>query len=212
MLQSPVGLYWHESRVSKLEAVFPTVRNSLIVVAVYVLFHGVTAFLVAPVQKLFVSHITVFASLMYLPHGVRVLTTWLLGWKAIAPLFAGSFCAHFLFTSASDRAITDPVLFQSLFVGAFSAYAGFLILRAFGRNIYADESRTLSWKWLLIVGAIASVFNSIGQSIVFYGLIYPEEALAALAIFAVGDLVGLVTTMIALLLIFRWIRLFSERR
>lgn len=184
----------------------------MIVVAAYVLCHGLTALLVTPVQKMFISHITVFASLMYLPHGVRVLTTWLMGWKAIVPLFAGSFVAHFLFTSAPDRAITDPVLFQSLIVGALSAYAGFLLFRIFGVNLYADESRTLDWKWLLIVGAISSVFNSVGQSIVFQGLIYPDEALAALLIFAVGDLVGLLTTMFALLLMFRWIRIFSEGR
>ena len=37
--------------------------------------------------------------------------------------------------------------------------------------------------------------TSVGQSIVFTGLIYPDETLAARAIYAVGDLVDLAVSM-----------------
>ena len=114
------------------------------------------------------------------------------------------------FTPVEVRAVTDPVIFQSIAVGALSAYAAFGLIKIFGRDIATNGSRAMDWKWLLIVGAIASVLNSVGQSIVFSGLIIPDEAFAALAIFAIGDLVGLAVSMLVLLLIFRWLRLFDE--
>ena len=198
--------------MNKLEIILTVAQNFLIIIAAYVLCHGITTFLVAPVQKLFLSHITIFASLMYLPHGVRLLATWLMGWRAVIPLFAGALISNIVFTSAQDRAITDAVIYQSLSVGALSAYASFAFLKLLGLDLYANESRTLDWKWLLAAGALASVFNSVGQSIVYFGMIYPEEALATLAIYAFGDLIGLIVSMIVLMMIFRWIRLYSESR
>ncbi len=70
----------------------------------------------------------------------------------------------------------------------------------------------MDWKWLLYVGAVASVLNSIGQSIVFSGLIVPQDVFTVFAIYATGDLIGLIVGMAALLFIFRWIRQFSEAR
>ena len=186
------------------------VQNFLIVVAAYVLCHGITAFVVEPVQKLFIPHITFFASLIYLPHGVRVLATWMLGWRAIIPLLTGAYLSNFIFTPDEVRAVTDPAILQSITVGAMSAYAAFGLMRFFGRDIVANGGRIMDWKWLLIVGAVASVLDSVGQSIVFSGLIFPDEALAALAIFAFGDLVGLAVNMFVLMMIFRWIRLFYQ--
>jgi hypothetical protein len=198
--------------VSNFKYVAVVAQNFLIIVAAYVLCHGITAFVVKPVQELFIPHVTIFASLIYLPHGVRVLATWMMGWRAIIPLFTGSYLSNLLLTSNEVRAVTDPVILQSVTVGALSAYVAFGLMKASGRDIAANGGRIMDWKWLLIVGAIASVVNSVGQSIVYSGLILPDEALATLATFAVGDLVGLAVNMFVLLLIFRWLRLFSGSR
>ena len=198
--------------MSNFKYVAVVAQNFLIIVAAYVLCHGITAFVVKPVQELFIPHVTIFASLIYLPHGVRVLATWMMGWRAIIPLFTGSYLSNLLFTSNEVRAVTDPVILQSVTVGALSAYVAFGLMKASGRDIAANGGRIMDWKWLLIVGAIASVVNSVGQSIVYSGLILPDEALATLATFAVGDLVGLAVNMFVLLLIFRWLRLFSGSR
>ena len=198
--------------MSNFKYVAVVAQNFLIIVAAYVLCHGITAFVVKPVQELFIPHVTIFASLIYLPHGVRVLATWMMGWRAIIPLFTGSYLSNLLLTSNEVRAVTDPVILQSVTVGALSAYVAFGLMKASGRDIAANGGRIMDWKWLLIVGAIASVVNSVGQSIVYSGLILPDEALATLATFAVGDLVGLALNMFVLLLIFRWLRLFSGSR
>jgi len=185
-------------------------KSFVIVIAVYVLCHGVTALLVTPIQNMIAYDITVFASLVYLPHGVRVLATWLLGWKAFFPLCVGAFLSELLFTPDQIFSLTEPVLFSSIAVGAISAYVGFLIVKLIGRDQYAGPDRIMDWKWLLVVGAIASVFNSVGQIIVFSGLIVPDDLFAVLATYAIGDLVGLFVSMLVLMMVFRWLRLSAE--
>ena len=199
-----------EESVSTLDHITASVLKFLIVVAAYVLCHGITLFAVAPVQALVLPHVTIFASLIYLPHGFRVLATWLIGWKAIIPLFAGSYLSNLVFARDEVRAVNDPAMLQSTTVGALSAYAAFGLVRIFGRNITANRGRIMDWKWLLIVGAVASVLNSVGQSVVFSGLILPDQVFVALVVFAVGDLFGLTATMLMLMVIFRWLRLFHK--
>ena len=55
----------------------------LLIVLAYVFCHGLTSLVVTPVQSILLPEITMFASLIYLPHGVRVLASWASGWKAI---------------------------------------------------------------------------------------------------------------------------------
>ena len=97
-------------------------------------------------------------------------------------------------------------------MGSLSALLAFELMRLLGRNLYAGQSRNINWKWLLLVGAFSSLINSIGQSLIYSGSILPEQAMSVLVTFAVGDLVGLFVSMIALMVIFRWIRLLNEPR
>jgi len=183
-----------------------------VITAVYVICHGLTAWVVTPVQNLFLPDITVFASLAYLPHGVRVLAVWLFGWKAVLPLAAGALLSEILFTEASVRQLMEPVLLESIAVGAVSAFAAFQIASLSGWNLYAGRSRQIAWTGLLAIGALASVINSLGQTVVFSGLIFPGDQLPVMAVYAAGDLIGLAACMFALMLIFRWFRLAGNGR
>ncbi|WP_264212673.1 hypothetical protein [Leisingera thetidis] len=183
-----------------------------VIIAVYVICHGLTAWAVTPVQNLFLPDITVFASLAYLPHGVRVLSVWLFGWKAILPLAAGALLSEALFTAANVRQLMEPVLLESVAVGAVSAFAAFEIAWLFGWNLYSGQSRRIAWTGLLAIGALASVINSMGQSVVFSGLIFPGDQLPVMAVYAAGDLIGLAVCMVALMLIFRALRLAGKSR
>ena len=48
------------------------------VAGAYILAHGLTALVVTPMQARLLPDVTMFASLVYLPHGVRVLSAWLM--------------------------------------------------------------------------------------------------------------------------------------
>ena len=65
------------------------------------------------------------------------------------------------------------------------------------------------WKVLLAIGALASVLNSVAQSVVFSGFILPESYLTVAAVYALGDVAGLFACLFALMLTFRWIRLWK---
>lgn len=184
-----------------------SIQYFFVIMLAYVLCHGLTALVITPVQQEFLSDITIFASLVYLPHGVRVLATWLWGWKAFFPLYAGACLAELFFTPEHIHSLTQEALHLSVAVGAVSALAAFEILRLLGQNLYAGQSQRMSWKAVLSVGALASVINSIGQSIVYSGVILPEHAPSVLVTYAVGDMIGLFVSMVALMMVFRWIRL-----
>ena len=183
-----------------------------IITAAYLVCHGLTACIVTPVQTLFLPDITVFASLAYLPHGVRVLAVWLFGWRACLPLAVAALLSDAMFTGAEVRQLLEPVLLQSVAVGALSALIAFELFRVAGRRLYAGRARRLSWAGLLAVGGLASLINSLGQLVVYSGFIFPDDQLAVLAVYAAGDLIGLALCMLGLMLIFRWLRLAHQRR
>lgn len=181
-------------------------RSFGVTVVAYILAHGLTAMLITPLQARLLPDVTSFASLLYLPHGVRVLATWLLGRVAILPLCVGAFLSEWLFAGAGIGSATEPVILVSILVGAASAALAFELMRAVGLNLYATERLRVHWKWLLLVGMLASVLNSVGQSLVFSGAILPEWSVVVLVVYAVGDLFGLVATTFLLMLVFRWLR------
>lgn len=184
-----------------------TVQAFAVVTLAHVLAHGLTALLVTPLQSRLLPDITVFASLVYLPHGVRVLATWLFRKTAFFPLFLGGFLSELVFTPTDTGRATDAVTLASIAVGAASAPLAFELIRAFGRDLYARPTFRVRWQWLLLAGGIASVLNSIGQTIVFSGAILPGRATAVVTTYAFGDLVGLIVSTLVLMLVFRWMRI-----
>lgn len=182
------------------------VTTIVVVALIYVICHGITTWVVVPVQSYFLGGISVFASLVYLPHGVRVLSTWLMGWRAVLPLALGAFLSELIFTEADVRAMIGHVLWLSIAVGALSAWATFEILKLFGASSYAGQGLRMDWRRLLGVGILASVLNSIGQTLVFSGLISPGDQIGVIVTYALGDLLGQGGAMLALMLLFRALR------
>ncbi|MGO4917092.1 hypothetical protein [Pseudogemmobacter sp. W21_MBD1_M6] len=180
--------------------------KAVMVVLAYALCHGATALFVYPLQSFLLADITVFASLVYLPHGVRVLSTFFWGWKAVPVLFVAGLISDLVFMPAGVHLYDEPTIYISLLVGAASAFLGFEALRFLGLNYYSGQNRAMNWTQIVSVGIVASLFNSVGQSITFSGRILPEDGVATFVTYVIGDVVGLVVAMFVLMLIFRWIR------
>lgn len=184
----------------------------LIIVLLYVLCRGLTALVITPIQSLFLPEVTVFASLMYLPHGVRVLATWAYGWKAVPALIVGVSLSAWLFSPSEDLNFLEPALIESILVGSASAFIAFELARLAGYNFYFGGTKKLRWKGMIAVGALSSVINSLGQTLVYSELIDWEVIIGVWAIYAAGDLIGLIVCMVVLMLIFRWSRVISAQR
>lgn len=169
--------------------------------------HALTSYVVAPIQSVLFPDMTVFASLLFLPHGVRVLATWAYGWTAVPALTAAGGLSAWLFRSQAELNILQPALLSGIVMGAVSALLAFELLRLLGNNVYAGRSHRLNWVGLLSIGGLSSLINSIGQTFIHAGLAGFENAATLFVVFAIGDLAGLIICMIALMLIFRWVRL-----
>ena len=184
-----------------------TIMNFMIIVTCYVLAFGLTTYLVTPIQGYFLPEITLFASLVYLPHGVRILATWYWGWKAIVALFVANLVSTAIFYSDSWAQFLGQTRLESGLIGASCAFLAFELVRGAGFNLYAGPRKHIHWKALLAIGIIASLINSIGQSINYAGLIVPEDIVPVFGIYLVGDVVGQLVCMLALMMLFRRIRL-----
>lgn len=158
---------------------------------------AVTFGLLTPAQRLVLPDFANHASILFLPHGVRVLTAWLYGWRALVLLAPGALLTHaYLF---GTEGFYTSHFFAALF-GIFCATCSFWLLAKLGLDFRLGQSRLASWREILLAGSFASVINVAGTSY-FYGF----EIQSASAYF-VGDLGGMLAAMFVLMLCFRWMR------
>mgnify|MGYP000323109562 CR=1 FL=1 len=184
-------------------------RTTIIVMACYILSHGLVQLVEMPMQQRAMPDVTPFASLIYLPHGVRVLASWLLGWKAILPLFLGALASHIIFepeSMISHLSDSDFFFLLSLMIGAAVAVCAFELLMLIGLNLYSGPYRRVKWTGILLVGIVASVLNALGQSLAFSGIVLPEVVSQVFWTYVIGDTMGLIVTMVVLALAFRFMR------
>ena len=146
-------------------------------------------YIVEPVQYLYLSRDFTVGSLLFIPHGIRVLAVWLCGSRAILPLIIAEFLCIVLLWQP------DVVLSASLgsaMVGGLCVYLTFEVFRLAGIEMRPDgkDSALTNWKSLILLASIASVFNSVGKQIFFGGLAPLADEVLILGIFWIGDTLG----------------------
>jgi len=134
---------------------------TFVVVSVgYISAYTITSGLVMPLQKIFAPQLPIVVSVLFLPHGIRVLAVYFLGWRGILYLIPSSYLmwAISVYGASIDLAILSPL--ASLSVG----YVAFRMVKIFSVSRSKDVFG-FSWKECLVIAAIASVFNGIILSI-----------------------------------------------
>jgi hypothetical protein len=174
-----------------MRSVVETTRFSefAIIFSTYVLAFALVEFVVAPIQHQFVSSSTMAGSLLFIPHGIRVLAVWLCGVRAILPLILAEFLGG-VFLWQPDVGL--DVLLGSSMVGGLCIYLTFELFRIAGIEMRPDgkHSALTNWKSLILIASIGSVFNSIGKQIFFGSLSPLADEIMTLAMFWVGDTLG----------------------
>lgn len=163
-------------------------RLMAVVSVIYVWSYFLTVSVVAPVQSMVLPATAM--SVVFLPHGVRVLAAWMYGWRSVGYLLPGAMLCNLHF--AGDRAF-DPVILSGTLASLVSAPLAFAAVRRFwgrrgGRIATAPGETRL--QTVLLVGAAASVLNLTGLQLA-YGLA-PAEG----AVILVGDVTGLALSML----------------
>lgn len=130
------------------------------------------------------------AFLLFPPHGVRVLSAWLLGWRAIPSLFPGVFLVFFFLTGAEAFQAQHLL---SIFVTISISPAVFFVLAKLGQDFRPGNDRPACWICILFAGFIASCVMATLNG---YSLGFGSYDIIA---YLIGDMAGLFFLMILLL-------------
>lgn len=154
-----------------------------------------------PLQQQLVPGATVFAILVFLPHGVRVITAWLYGWRSVVFLAPASFATQIYLWGLLS---IDVGFVSATVIGISCATFSFWALAKAGMDFRLVQGKVAHWQDVVIAGTVASVLNS-AVSLWFYEQL---DAATITTRFA-GDMIGMLTLMAALAVLL-WI--FALRR
>lgn len=163
----------------------------------YVMSFIVTFVIISPIQDVVFQGFGGFASLLFLPHGVRIIVAWLYGWRSILFLAPGALLTHFYLFGLQGLSMASLL---GAFSGIFCAALSFWALAFFRLDFRLTRNRLTSWRDLLLAGSFASVLNVIGTA-VFLG----HDTVTAAAYF-IGDIGGFLVLLVATLFVFRAVR------
>ena len=160
-----------------------------VITLAYIVGYLLVDYIVAPIQYLYLSRDFTVGSLLFVPHGIRVLAVWLCGSRAILPLIIAELLCTVLLWQP-DVAISTSL--GSSMVGGICVYLTFELFRLAGIEMHPDgkDSALTNWRSLILLASIASVFNSVGKQIFFESLAPLTDEILILAMFWVGDTLG----------------------
>lgn len=160
--------------------------------------------LILPFEAAAAGHVGSLASVLFLPHAVKVLSVWLIGPKAFFALFPAEIFISYFFL----RFDFDPVtlLLISLW-GSASAVIAFEFLRLMNLDVYPKNAARINWRSLVFAGCLASFFNSVGGTYLKREGLSTPEIFELLGRYLIGDIGGLLFCLIVLMLILRYVRL-----
>ena len=153
-----------------------------------------------PLQDVFFYWLPMSISLLFLPHGVRILTAYFFGWKSILYLLPGHVItwAYLKFVLESEQDVYSTLISIS---ASFLAIC--LVFRSW--SCHSDSQLRSHWKLIVAAGALASLGNGLGHAFLYGDLI--DTAFMLLTIgYLIGDVSGLFFLMLALIFVSRQAR------
>ena len=178
---------------------------------IVMLFHVATFIIqtsiILPLEIAAAGHIGSLASVLFLPHAVKVLSVWLFGPKAFLALFPAELLIGYLFFRYDFDLTT---LFLIALWGSASAVIAFEFLRLMNLDVYPKNAARINWRSLVFAGCLASFFNSVGGTYLKREGLSAPEIFELLSRYLIGDIGGLLFCLIVLMLILRYFR-FSHR-
>ncbi|MBL4872455.1 MAG: hypothetical protein JKY41_03460 [Rhodobacteraceae bacterium] len=111
---------------------------------------------------------------------------------------------YFLFDSYAGEAAY--LLVMEAAIGAGGPPVAYMIVKRIRKNAEAFELTLLNWRTVFLIGALASVINSVTRVTVLGNMTQLSNILEAIAKVIVGDMVGLAIGLVSLLFVFRLVR------
>ena len=160
---------------------------------------------VFPVERALLSDYQGITSLLFLPHAVRVLSTVIVGPKAFFVLFPTIlFSGYFLFESYGG-VISTPLIIDAA-TGASCAPIAYLVVKWAYRNTPDFRLTLMNWRGVLMIGAVASLLNSVMRVTLLGDTKTISEISQEVASVLIGDMTGLLVGLVVLVFSFRLAR------
>ena len=167
--------------------------NIVFVTVAYVTSFALVQGFVFPIQSSVMPEAALSFSLLFLPHGVRVIAFHFYGWKAALYLLPAVYISWGIAAlEGSTNSLVSPL------VSILACLAAWFIFQN-GRIIRGPFQRTGVVSSLVIMGTIASFFNSIGLSY----LNSADWIITGFLGYLVGDTLGMLATYWGLLAAYR---------
>ena len=170
----------------------------LILSLAYITSYTLTNGFIVPLQSMLLPHYTTTISLLFLPHGIRVLAAYYYGWKAFFFLVPSTYLMWFVIVYGAEVPLhpLQPI------TSVLSCIIGVKIISKNRIGRLEQE-----WKTLLLGGLIGSILNGIASSY----LINSDIIISSLFGYILGDMLGQIVLMIMLLYMFKFLRMFEYK-
>ena len=133
-----------------------------VISSAYIFAYFLTFAAVMPLQDAVLPAFGNYASLLFLPHGVRVVAAWLYGWRSIVFLAPGAVVTHSYLYGFSGFSLD---YMMAVFFGVFCAALSFWFFALVGMDFRLQRSSKVNWRDVMLAGVVASVLNSVGTKI-----------------------------------------------
>ena len=177
-------------------------QNFVVISICYIIAYSLTFGFVFPLQQLILANVATQVGLLFIPHGVRVITIYYYGWWAVIYLLPASYLMLFLSSGQTGQDIYAPL------VSLLGCYVGIQLVRLMLVDTNTRSLNVRAWKLLFTAGAVASVFNSLGLTAMQNGL--NKMTFLALKLnflgYIIGDMLGMMLCVATIMLGFRYIR------
>jgi len=175
-------------------------QNFLVVSVAYITAYSLVLGFVSPLQQILLSNVILEVSLLFLPHGIRVLSFWFFGWRAAIYLLP----AAYLMMVVSAQAGISLDLWSPL-GNILACLLGFLIAKAVFPDL-ASKRGMPNWKYFGIIALFSSFFNSVGMTVLH---VHELKILIATG-YVIGDMAGFFVCFLILMYAFRFARLLAK--
>ena len=161
-------------------------------------------YLLSPIEIFIFSEEKVkYASLIYLPHAVRIIAYYVFGPIALLPIFLSQCFTNLIF---NDAGLTQTVNLS--FLSTFAIFLGFYLYGLIKQSNLFNINATVDWKKIIIIGFLVSIFNSTLSS--FYINYFEYNAIEFHLYlnfkYLTGDMIGLVLGMFMFILLLNFFK------
>lgn len=149
--------------------------------------------IIMPLQNALFPSLSGFACFIFLPHGVRVIMAWLYGWRSLIPMIVAHFVVGYMLFDPAELLI-QHYLIAALIGGSVAIWAC-EILRLSGEPIFAEEGPDMNWRKLIVIGFIASILNSVANTLNYQNFISASSHLQTIWGYLIGDTLGVIVAL-----------------